>query len=140
MSLALYLFISLMCLLIGIFLQAAYAGCDPLTLKYIDTPDKLIPYFVKKTLSFIPGVSGFFAASILGSAIRYQFTPILIRIIKKVMKMILLILICISYYYPAFIQFPSIPSQLAFTKILSAKVLAVNQNRMRNHIRRHVAE
>ncbi|CAL8086978.1 unnamed protein product [Orchesella dallaii] len=68
MGIPLHIVPSFLCLLIGIFLNATYNEKDPLTRGEIDSPQSIIPYFIK-TKVFIPGITGAFIACIGGGMI-----------------------------------------------------------------------
>jgi len=70
MGIPLHIVPSFLCLLIGIFLQATYAGCDPLTLGQIESPQGIIPHYIKTNMGFIPGIAGVFIACVGGGMIR----------------------------------------------------------------------
>jgi len=56
----------------GVAVYALYSTCDPLTAGYIQNIDGLIPYFVQKEFSAIPGLLGFFLASLFNGAFGYK--------------------------------------------------------------------
>ncbi|XP_070393598.1 sodium-coupled monocarboxylate transporter 2-like [Dermacentor albipictus] len=60
--------ISLSCLA-GLVIYAHYADCDPLKAGKISNPDQLVPYFVMKTISGVPGLPGLFVACVFSSAL-----------------------------------------------------------------------
>ncbi|XP_075548947.1 sodium-coupled monocarboxylate transporter 2-like isoform X1 [Dermacentor variabilis] len=60
--------ISLSCLA-GLVIYAHYADCDPLKAGKISNPDQLVPYFVMKTVSGVPGLPGLFVACVFSSAL-----------------------------------------------------------------------
>lgn len=60
--------ISLGCLA-GLVIYANYPDCDPLKSKKITKSDQLIPFFVMKTLSVVPGLPGLFVACVFSGAL-----------------------------------------------------------------------
>lgn len=60
--------ISLGCLA-GLVIYANYPDCDPLKSGMITKSDQLIPFFVMKTLSVVPGLPGLFVACVFSGAL-----------------------------------------------------------------------
>lgn len=60
--------ISLGCLA-GLVIYANYPDCDPLKSGKITKSDQLIPFFVMKTLSVVPGLPGLFVACVFSGAL-----------------------------------------------------------------------
>ncbi|XP_040079006.2 sodium-coupled monocarboxylate transporter 2 isoform X1 [Ixodes scapularis] len=60
--------ISLGCLA-GLVIYANYPDCDPLRSGKITKSDQLIPFFVMKTLSVVPGLPGLFVACVFSGAL-----------------------------------------------------------------------
>ena len=58
------------CLLAGVVIFATYVGCDPLLTGEIKKIDQIVPYFVQKELSFIPGMLGLFTACVFSASLR----------------------------------------------------------------------
>ncbi|KAK4874550.1 hypothetical protein RN001_013910 [Aquatica leii] len=53
----------------GLIVYAKYSDCDPLTAKYMQKSDQIVPYYVKDVASQIPGISGLFVAGIFSTAL-----------------------------------------------------------------------
>lgn len=53
----------------GMVIYAKYYLCDPLSAKYVNTPDQLFPLFVLETMGHVPGITGFFVAGIFSGAL-----------------------------------------------------------------------
>lgn len=62
-----------LCLLSGIVIFGTYAGCDPMALGEIKRVDGIVPYFVIKELSFIPGMMGLFTACVFSASLRLSW-------------------------------------------------------------------
>ena len=58
-----------MAVLVGIVIFAKYAGCDPIQLKLIEKTDQLVPYFIMNTMATMPGLPGFFVASVFSGSL-----------------------------------------------------------------------
>lgn len=71
LSIPMFVFFSLMSSLVGIVIYANLAGCDPLTSndKPISSADKLLPYYVMKSLQHIPGLPGICVCGIFSAAL-----------------------------------------------------------------------
>jgi len=52
----------------GVAVFALYATCDPLSAGFIKNIDGLVPYFVQKEFVAIPGLLGFYLASLFNGA------------------------------------------------------------------------
>ncbi|GFS24888.1 sodium-coupled monocarboxylate transporter 1 [Elysia marginata] len=63
-------FISVLCVT-GLVLLAYFneIGCDPLAAGFVKNKNQLVPYFVIHTLSFLPGLSGLYIATIFSGAL-----------------------------------------------------------------------
>ncbi|XP_037572916.1 sodium-coupled monocarboxylate transporter 1-like isoform X1 [Dermacentor silvarum] len=53
----------------GLVIYANYPNCDPLKSGKISKSDQLIPFFVMKTLSVVPGLPGLFVACVFSGAL-----------------------------------------------------------------------
>ena len=63
-------FVGVLCVT-GLVLLAYFheIGCDPLAAGYIQNKNQMVPYFVIHTLSFLPGLSGLYIATIFSGAL-----------------------------------------------------------------------
>jgi hypothetical protein len=55
----------------GISIFAAFADCDPVRSGQTRVQDQLVPYFVTKELSIVPGMLGLFISCIFSAVLRY---------------------------------------------------------------------
>ncbi|XP_022090973.1 sodium-coupled monocarboxylate transporter 1-like isoform X2 [Acanthaster planci] len=60
--------VSLACLA-GLVMYANYAGCDPYTLKYVDSTDQLVPYFLMDLFHESPGLPGLLVSAVFSAAL-----------------------------------------------------------------------
>lgn len=61
--------ISLMAITCGIVIFARYYECDPVSMGIIKRTDQLMPYFVMESMSWMPGVAGFFTACVFSGSL-----------------------------------------------------------------------
>lgn len=54
----------------GLVIYAAFYDCDPVTTKVISKSDQLLPYFVMKITSHVPGLPGIFVSGVFSAALR----------------------------------------------------------------------
>ncbi|XP_026467597.1 sodium-coupled monocarboxylate transporter 1-like [Ctenocephalides felis] len=57
------------CSYCGLLMYATYYDCDPLTTKLARVKDQMLPLFVMRTLSGVPGLSGLFIAGVFSAAL-----------------------------------------------------------------------
>eukprot|EP00794_Sanderia_malayensis_P018247 gene18247-20067_t len=62
-------FVLLCCSFAGLVMYAVYGHCDPRTMKEIKSNDQIIPYFVIKKLSHMPGIAGIYTACLFSGAL-----------------------------------------------------------------------
>ncbi|XP_044272685.1 sodium-coupled monocarboxylate transporter 2-like isoform X2 [Tribolium madens] len=65
-------FVVIICIFLGLTMYAKYWDCDPVSAKFIQTPDQLLPYLAMDVGNKIPGVSGIFVAAIFSSSLSLQ--------------------------------------------------------------------
>ncbi|GLV41355.1 brother of rumpel [Carabus blaptoides fortunei] len=58
----------------GLLIFATYYDCDPVTTKQISKSDQLLPYFVMRIASGIPGLSGMFISGVFSAALSSMST------------------------------------------------------------------
>jgi len=61
--------ISLMAILSGIVIFSKYHDCDPVSMGIISRTDQLMPFYVMDTMSWMPGVAGFFTAAVFSGSL-----------------------------------------------------------------------
>ena len=61
--------LSLSCIFAGLVMYAFFRECDPILSKAVDKPDQMLPYFMMKVCSQIPGLPGLFIAGIFSGAL-----------------------------------------------------------------------
>lgn len=61
--------LSVTCIISGLVMYAFFAQCDPIVSKKVTKPDQMLPYFMMKVCSSIPGLPGLFIAGIFSGAL-----------------------------------------------------------------------
>ena len=65
--------------LAGLAIFAVYAGCDPITLAFIERKDQILPFYVMENLGFMIGIPGVFIACLFSGTMRYEGAVITTR-------------------------------------------------------------
>ena len=61
--------LSLSCIFTGLVMYAFFKECDPILTGSVDKPDQMLPYFMMKVCSQMPGLPGLFIAGIFSGAL-----------------------------------------------------------------------
>ncbi|XP_044253188.1 sodium-coupled monocarboxylate transporter 2-like, partial [Tribolium madens] len=65
-------FTIIICIFLGLTMYAKYSDCDPVSAKFIQNQDQLLPYLAMDVGNEIPGISGIFVAAIFSSSLSLQ--------------------------------------------------------------------